>query len=667
MGEQSSANQCSICLEPITGEAYLDQCFHKFCYHCILQWAEMVSGQQPNSFPHMHCPLCKVQNKSIIHNFVGPTFQRHYISKVLEKSFVMSEAHIRRLQTYFEPPDVRCNDMDSLEHWKRHGNLPSNRWMQCWIKRDLQALMQEEDVDIIMHHVLGVLEPFQRRTGQKYSTSALALWRAQCKSLVSDALRPFVFEKSSRFADELELFLISGLDIAAYDEHNLKRSVTGYMLGCSDKEMPDRDESVLSVSPENVLAINADKHEEKAQSQGFDLLDEHVDGVAELNIGPETNESIRNICAIDVTTGLPVYLAEDASVSRNALVKDIPESTHRESTAYDGSVSDGGDRNERGLGNSVGNYTNNERGLGRSRNQSKHGKSEIRKKQIEGQSLDARYVDTKRRQIQHSDKSLDFQGDHGSGRIESETYFKCEEREDDSSSHNGDRERAGSQDLCDGARNERGYRNNVRISLPDKEICSRSCRERRKMTPRTMKLKKVQSLNCRHKHMDGGREQYPDKSVIKETDHSNEHFGSGSHPEWIDRQDGCTCGSRHRKRTRSEYSDSRGRNERGYRNKVGISHANNERDLRSSRKRSGHKLTETRNKQSSGYETTKRREHSNKSLDTEINQNTDSNEIKRCCKWIEREDGSTDGTRDEDRGGKSNRCGGDLDGGDTDE
>ncbi|XP_057815237.1 uncharacterized protein LOC131028878 isoform X2 [Cryptomeria japonica] len=135
--------QCSICLELVNGEAYLDQCFHRFCYHCILQWAEMLFNKQSDSLPCLLCPLCKVKNSSIIHNFVGSTFQRHYISKLPEKSFVMSEAHYRRLQIYSEPPDAACSNVQALKHWDRYGNLQSSCWLQCWIRRELQSLMQE--------------------------------------------------------------------------------------------------------------------------------------------------------------------------------------------------------------------------------------------------------------------------------------------------------------------------------------------------------------------------------------------------------------------------------------------------------------------------------------------------------------------------------------------
>lgn len=271
-------NQCPICLEPITADAFLDQCFHKFCYHCILQWSEVLSNQQHKTFSHLPCPLCKMQNTSIIHNFIGPTFQRHYVSKLPAKSFALSEAHIRRLKVYSEPPDVAVSNNQALGHWKQHGNLPSSRWLQCWIHRELQALMQEEDVDIVMHHVLGVLESFQRRTTQKISTAELESRHAQYRSSVSDAVRPFIFENSSRFADELEAFLISGLDIAAYDEFTFQRGTSGFISGSSSsRKLFNGDATVPYASSEAAQNVNTDRCQRNAQTQCLDLLDEDVE------------------------------------------------------------------------------------------------------------------------------------------------------------------------------------------------------------------------------------------------------------------------------------------------------------------------------------------------------------------------------------------------------
>ncbi|KAG6679193.1 hypothetical protein I3842_14G118500 [Carya illinoinensis] len=54
-------NLCPICLGPIFQDSYLDKCFHKFCYTCIVQWTKVVAGKLSRPLPSVKCPLCKVQ------------------------------------------------------------------------------------------------------------------------------------------------------------------------------------------------------------------------------------------------------------------------------------------------------------------------------------------------------------------------------------------------------------------------------------------------------------------------------------------------------------------------------------------------------------------------------------------------------------------------------
>lgn len=72
--------------------------------------------------------------------------------------------------------------------------------------------MQEEDVDIVTQHVMGVLEFFEKR--QKVDPREQTTWKAA----VSEAVRPFVDGDAEKFSEEIENFLFSGLSIAAYDK-----------------------------------------------------------------------------------------------------------------------------------------------------------------------------------------------------------------------------------------------------------------------------------------------------------------------------------------------------------------------------------------------------------------------------------------------------------------
>ncbi|XP_072967271.1 uncharacterized protein [Typha angustifolia] len=158
----SSSSPCPICLEPLKDEAYLDRCFHAFCYKCISQWLRFVGNKQPQPIFSISCPLCKTENLSIIHGFSGDSFQRHYINQNHRKRY-FSNAHEFRLQIYNSEGENRGNISDVQRYWKRRKYLQKNIWLQDWLRREIQTLMQEENTDIIMYHIQGVIESFMRR------------------------------------------------------------------------------------------------------------------------------------------------------------------------------------------------------------------------------------------------------------------------------------------------------------------------------------------------------------------------------------------------------------------------------------------------------------------------------------------------------------------------
>ncbi|XP_024370953.1 uncharacterized protein [Physcomitrium patens] len=179
---------CSICLESVTGEAFLDQCFHRFCYHCILQWSEMVMAASlaktgdPKRVTPLECPLC-----------VGSPLQG-------TKTRTIS------------------------------GVVKANKWLPCWVQRELQALMQDEDVNMVTHHVVGVVQSLQKRSrGTMFRPDSGSAKEPSSKSwcnAVAEAMRSFIFEDAEMFAVELWKFLDSGIDIAFYDQHLSDCAVT---------------------------------------------------------------------------------------------------------------------------------------------------------------------------------------------------------------------------------------------------------------------------------------------------------------------------------------------------------------------------------------------------------------------------------------------------------
>ncbi|OVA05772.1 zinc finger protein [Macleaya cordata] len=224
MNDESSSsssndfNPCPICLGHFKQEAFLDRCFHKFCYSCILNWAKYVSTQSSQQNSTLKCPLCKRHNLSIVYGYDGDSFQQHYINQDSPKSNFFSKVHKFRLQSYYREPGAIYEKFNVLQYWKYRRYLLPNKWLQTWLRREVQALTQEEDVDIIVHHILGVIESFVRLSEREHPKSTTEQKREEFKALIADAARPFLIGRTEHFVNEVELFLSSGLNIEAYDE-----------------------------------------------------------------------------------------------------------------------------------------------------------------------------------------------------------------------------------------------------------------------------------------------------------------------------------------------------------------------------------------------------------------------------------------------------------------
>ncbi|XP_073269438.1 uncharacterized protein [Primulina huaijiensis] len=208
---------CPICLDSVTQESYLDRCFHKFCYDCIVRWNTIVASKHSSTPSSLKCPMCKVENISIIYGYDGSFFQRHYVNKCFGNSEFFSESHRYRLKCYYTEPGNLDDKLQVSRYWKFRKYLQPNSWLHDWLRREIQAVMQEEDVDIIVHYVLGVIDSLRRDTS-KHLTMLAEMVREEFRMIVSKAVKPFITGRTERFVNELELFLASGLTIDAFDE-----------------------------------------------------------------------------------------------------------------------------------------------------------------------------------------------------------------------------------------------------------------------------------------------------------------------------------------------------------------------------------------------------------------------------------------------------------------
>ncbi|XP_034909233.1 uncharacterized protein [Populus alba] len=201
-----------------------DSCIaDKFCYKCILQWTKVVSRKESRRPSSVKCPLCKTDNFSLIYGYDGSSFQRHYVNQGFEDSSFFSKAHKYRLQCYYTEPDILNDTINVSRYWKLRKYLQPNRWLQSWLRREVQALLQEEDIEVILYHILGTVNSFFSRNEHMRQTKTPEMKQEEFKAVVSNAARPFLTAKTDRFVIELELFLASGLNIEAYDEVYLQQ------------------------------------------------------------------------------------------------------------------------------------------------------------------------------------------------------------------------------------------------------------------------------------------------------------------------------------------------------------------------------------------------------------------------------------------------------------
>lgn len=249
-------DSCPICLEPVTGEAFLDQCFHRFCYHCILQWSEMVlaasSAKSGNNrkrpLPPLECPLCKTHYTSIVHDLVSSSkFQRDFLLAPDGRQFRLLEAHRRRLAVYQNPGTCTGKISGPV--------VKANKWLPCFVRRELEALMQDDDVAMVTHHVTGVVDSLQKRSRSSMfrPADASSSTRKNWCTAVAAAVRPFVFEDAETFAVELWKFLDAGLDIAFYDQQLLDSAELGVA-----SDAAGADEVVVESTRPDIMLLDED-------------------------------------------------------------------------------------------------------------------------------------------------------------------------------------------------------------------------------------------------------------------------------------------------------------------------------------------------------------------------------------------------------------------------
>ncbi|KAJ4458220.1 putative E3 ubiquitin-protein ligase [Paratrimastix pyriformis] len=178
LGEKTNRPEiepCAICLEPVPStRAFLDPCFHSFCFYCIVQWASLHKPE---------CPLCKRPFTKLIHSVVSVNeYQVTPIASFLAdpslapdafspEAFLTPQQRIRR-QVYLremipvadlatpaqqeQTNKLFLDDVSSTPAQKQDQERLLSR-VRPWLHRELQAVLAEQDVTLIVDLCLGLL------------------------------------------------------------------------------------------------------------------------------------------------------------------------------------------------------------------------------------------------------------------------------------------------------------------------------------------------------------------------------------------------------------------------------------------------------------------------------------------------------------------------------
>lgn len=88
--DSSPDSKCPICLDSFENVAYLNRCYHRFCFRCVQEWSKNKA----------ECPLCKQPFRSIIHSMRSDDdFQEYIVRPSENRSFASPDGRRFRYRT----------------------------------------------------------------------------------------------------------------------------------------------------------------------------------------------------------------------------------------------------------------------------------------------------------------------------------------------------------------------------------------------------------------------------------------------------------------------------------------------------------------------------------------------------------------------------------------
>ncbi|XP_066378095.1 uncharacterized protein [Miscanthus floridulus] len=111
------------------------------------------------------------------------------------------------------------------QYWEQQRYLRKKIWLETWLRREIQAITRDENVEAIVYHIHGVIGSFMKRLEMEHKSRTISpeKRREEFRRLVSDAARPFLLGRTERFVTEVELFLVSNLNMEAYNKLRVQR------------------------------------------------------------------------------------------------------------------------------------------------------------------------------------------------------------------------------------------------------------------------------------------------------------------------------------------------------------------------------------------------------------------------------------------------------------
>lgn len=233
---------------------------------CITKWTDTQRYQLAVHGPGFHCPLCKRPYTSIIHDCqdTADFVRRWVVDQSAGPSFApetlqLTVAHRRRRGVYSTALDAA--EQERVGQVLLTPELVSRLEVGKWVERELQALMQTQDVALVAAHLTGTLRAAVQPGAAAPSAGDAAPQRtavatngavtrpvrvlqkprlvlvpgarapvARPAGLVAAsavvpvlrAAQPLLFEKATRFSWEMAAFVASGQSMAAYDQQAMQ-------------------------------------------------------------------------------------------------------------------------------------------------------------------------------------------------------------------------------------------------------------------------------------------------------------------------------------------------------------------------------------------------------------------------------------------------------------